>query len=102
LNPIDSNTGEELIFTNGQQYRLTFQTVVTLNGNYVDYNLSNGGLAYDLPAIVWQAHSYGQPGACTSLVLDNTWKVNYNNPNLYPNPPSGGQPAWNFHTCATA
>ena len=101
MNPVDPNTGTNFLLNMGTQYTFNFQTVVTLNGNYVDYIPSNGGIiTFDLPAIVWQTHSYGGDGSpCAILSIDNSWKANYNNSALYPNPPSGGLPTWNFQTC---
>ncbi|HZO94208.1 MAG TPA: LamG domain-containing protein [Candidatus Baltobacteraceae bacterium] len=100
LNPEDPNTGENWLFTLGTPYTFTFQTVVTFNGNYVYTYPSGGKLAVDIPAIVWQTHSFGGDGnPCDRLVLDNTYVGYVNGITQYGTVSPGGQPVWNFATC---
>ncbi len=56
MNPSTSN-GDNWLFTLGTSYTFTFQTIITLHGNYLYQGASDGGLAADIPAIVWQTHS---------------------------------------------
>jgi hypothetical protein len=68
----------------------------------------DGGIAIDVPAIVWQSHAEsgaapqnnGQP--CAILVIQNTYVAYVNGDNNYgviPDP-GGGQAIWNFHSRA--
>jgi hypothetical protein len=110
INPIDPETGSNFLLRLGAHYTFTFQTVVTLNGNYRFEDTKNGGLAVGVPAIVWQTHSYGQHiskawpdggGPCDLLVIQNTYRewsaggIQQYGHSLRP----GGLPVWNFHTC---
>jgi hypothetical protein len=111
MNPLDSNTGSNFVFETGGQYTFTFQTVVTLNGNYLLYDSTDSTHhAVDIPAIVWQTHDYnenacggaGQPecgGPCDALVIDNTYVAYSNGITQYGTVPEGGLPTWNFHSC---
>jgi hypothetical protein len=100
LNPIDPNTGTNFLLNNGTHYTFTFQTVVTFNGNYLYQGAADGGIAVDIPAIVWQTHSYGGSGQpCDALVLENTYVAYANGITKYGVVPQGGLPTWNFHSC---
>lgn len=109
INPIDPNTGTNFLLTLGAHYTFKFQTVVTLNGNYLFQDARSGGLAVDVPAIVWQTHSYGQHiskewpdggGPCDLLVIQNTYReFSEGRIMKYGRPQPGGLPVWNFHTC---
>jgi hypothetical protein len=100
MNPIDPNTGTNFMLANGTHYTFTFQTVVTLNGNVLYQGAASGGLAVDIPAIVWQTHSYGGPGGpCDLLVIGNTYVAYANGLTKYGVVAPGGQAMWNFHTC---
>jgi hypothetical protein len=100
INPLDPNTGTNFLLNNGTHYTFTFQTVVTFNGNYLYQGASDGGIAVDVPAIVWQTHSYGGSGQpCDSLVIDNTYVAYANGITEYGTVPQGGLPTWNFHSC---
>lgn len=101
LNPVDHSTGTNWLFTLGQKYTFTFQTVVTMNGNtaFVD-GLSGGHLAVDVPGLIWQAHSYGgDGGACTGLVIGNTHRAYESGITQYGTVSSPGSAVWNFHGC---
>lgn len=102
LNPVDPNTGTNFLLNIGAHYTFTFQTVVTFNGNYVYTGTPDGGIGVDLPAIVWQTHSYGGDGQdCDGLVLQNTYAAYVNGVTKYgviPDP-GGGQAIWDFRTC---
>jgi hypothetical protein len=90
-----------LLFAYGLHYTFYFQTVVTLNGNtYYGVN-PDQNLAVSIPAIVWQTHSYGTPGAgpCDMLVIGNTRKAYVSGYNGYGTVTGGGQPTWTFRTC---
>lgn len=100
MNPIDPNTGTNVMLDLGSKYRFTFQTVVTLNGNYGYQNLPSGGIGVDIPAIVWQTHDYGGNGEpCASLVLENTYVASANGLTLFGSVAQPGRPSWEFHTC---
>jgi hypothetical protein len=109
MNPVDANTGTNFLFELGSHYTFSFQTVVSLNGNVVYQDAPDGGLAVDLPAIVWQTHSYGGPppgsryegGTCDLLVIQNTYSAYLGGYKRYGSPPTprGGLATWNFHTC---
>jgi hypothetical protein len=101
VNPLDPNTGSNLMFTMGTHYTFHFQTAVTLNGNSGYGGHPGGGYAVDIPAIVWQTHSWGEnpgTGPCDMLVIDNTrrrYNAGYGGQVNEP-----GQPMWSFHTCS--
>ena len=99
MNPIDPNTGTNYELAVGGRYTFTFQTVVTLNGNYVYRDdLPNNHLAADLSAIVWQTHAMnGSP--CDTLVIGNTYAAYVQGLTLYGTQSPGGLPTWNFHSC---
>ncbi len=98
INPVDSSTGTNFLLNIGSHYTFTFQTVVTLNGNYVYQDGS--GYKVDLPGFVWQTHSYGGKGQpCDALVLDNTYVAYVNNNTQYGSPGPGGLPIWVFRSC---
>jgi Tectonin domain len=108
MNPIDASTGTNWMFTLGAKYTFLFQTVVTLNGNtaFVDPS-ADGGLAVDIPAILWQTHGYSDTqhpnaGPCDTLVIDNTWKAYYNGVTKYGTVSQPGNAVWGFHTCDDA
>jgi hypothetical protein len=102
MSPMDpNNTSSNFLLTMGAHYTYYFQTVVTLNGNYLYQGAADGGIAADIPAIVWQTHSYGGSGQpCDLLVIQNTYKAYTAGSTQYGNPVAqGGLPTWNFHTC---
>ncbi len=102
MNPVDASTGTNFLLNIGTHYTFTFQTVVTFNGNYVYTGTPDGGIGVDLPAIVWQTHSYGGSGQpCDALVLQNTYAAYVNGVTKYgviPDP-GGGQAIWDFRSC---
>ncbi|MDB5071843.1 MAG: hypothetical protein JWM87_2954 [Candidatus Eremiobacteraeota bacterium] len=103
VNPYDQYTNNNFQFTMGTHYTWHFQTVVTLNGNTVYGGHPGGGFAVDIPAIVWQTHSWGEnpgTGPCDMLVIGNTRKL-YNVGDMQwgvVNEP--GNPIWSFRTCS--
>ena len=100
MNPIDPNTGTNFLLGIGAHYTFAFQTVLTLNGNSLYQGAADGGLAVDIPAIVWQTHTYGGDGEpCDLLVIQNTYKAYIDGYTQYGTVAQGGQPTWNFHTC---
>jgi hypothetical protein len=103
VNPLDPNTNNNFQFTMGTHYTFHFQTVVTLNGNTVYGGHPGGGYAVDIPAIVWQTHSWGEnpgTGPCDMLVIGNTRKL-YNVGDMqYGVVPEPGNPIWSFRTCS--
>jgi hypothetical protein len=107
LNPVDPNTGTNYLLAIGSQYTFTFQTVVTFNGNYLfGTQVPSGGLAADIPAIVWQTHTYNEVapppdkgGPCDLLVIQNTRRASNSGFTQYDPVSGGGLPTWNFHTC---
>ncbi|MDB5072558.1 MAG: cell surface protein [Candidatus Eremiobacteraeota bacterium] len=100
MNPRDPSTGTNSLLVPGNHYTFTFQTVVTFNGNTLYQGASSGGLAADIPAIVWQTHSYGGSGSpCDLLVIGNTFVAYSNGVTKYGTVSQGGLPTWNFHTC---
>jgi hypothetical protein len=104
LNPRDQSTGTNYMFSIGSHYTFTFQTVVTLNGNTVYSGVpGREGLAGDIPAIMWQTHSYGQQyghGPCDVLTIENTnydsWTGLYDSATVA----NGGKAAWGFSSCS--
>lgn len=109
INPIDPSTSDVYKFTMGQHYSFFFQTVVTLNGNTFYGAAPDGNYAVNIPAIVWQTHSYNEnpgTGPCDLLTIGNTqqaYNIGYVDPthsSIYTNVPPGGQPTWTFHTCS--
>jgi hypothetical protein len=99
MHPLDPNTGGDFYLTLGSRYTFTFQTVVTLNGNYV-YELPGGPIGHesDLPGFVWQTHGEnGDP--CDALVLDNTARGYTAGDTQYGHPQAGGLPVWAFYSC---
>ncbi len=100
MNPTDSG-GSNLLFTYGQHYTFYFQTVVTLNGNTYYGTNPDGNFAVSIPAILWQTHSYGTPGAgpCDMLIIGNTKKAYNSGYTGYGTVTGGGQPTWTFRTC---
>jgi hypothetical protein len=103
MNPLDPNTNDNYQFTMGQHYSFFFQTVVTLNGNTFYGAAADGNYAVDIPAIVWQTHSWGEnpgTGPCDILAIGNTQQAANIGFPLYQNVPPGGQPTWTFHTCS--
>ncbi len=94
--PNDPNTGTNFYLTMGAHYTWTFQTVLQFNGNYYYAGAPDGGLAADIPALVFQTHG---DNPCDFLLIENTARAataNYNYPNVTT---PGGLPTWNFHTC---
>ena len=103
MNPIDPSTGTNFMLDAGMHYTYYFKTVVTLNGNTVYKYLSNGGLGVDIPAIVWQTHSYGEnpgTGPCDILAIGNTYVDYANGMTQYGVVTDGGKATWSFHTCS--
>jgi hypothetical protein len=101
MNPVDPNTGTNFLLAMGKPYTFTFQTVVKFNGNDLYEGAKDGGLAVDIPAIVWQTHSDGGDGQpCDTLVIQNTYVAYANGITKYGAVPQGGLPTWNFHSCA--
>ncbi len=100
LQPADPSTGADFFLALGSRYTFTFQTVVTLNGNYV-YQRQPGeptGWQNDLPGFVWQTHGEnGDP--CAELVLENTQRAYDAAVTQYGTPQAGGLPIWVFTTC---
>ncbi len=100
MNPIDAATGTNFLLDMGRHYTFTFQTVLALNGNVVYEHGADGRLAVDLPAIVWQTHSYGGNGGdCDGLVIQNTYVASVNGSTQYGSPGEGGAPIWTFRSC---
>jgi hypothetical protein len=101
MNPVDPSTGTNFLLNLGSHYTFTFQTVVTLNGNTAFRDdLPNGHLGVDIPAIVWQTHSYGGSGQpCAALVIGNTYAAWVNGITQYGTQSPGGQATWNFYSC---
>jgi hypothetical protein len=101
INPIDATTGIQFLLHMGQPYVWTFETVVNFHGNFRYQGSPNGGIAADIPAIVWQTHSYNGDGEpCDLLVIQNTYVAYANGIDKYGLVEQGGRPTWNFHTCA--
>jgi hypothetical protein len=100
IDPIDPSTGHNFLLAMGAHYTFTFRTIVRLNGNTAYRHLPGGRLAIDLPAIVWQTHSYGGSGSpCDELVISNTVRAATDGSAQYGSPAEPGAPVWNFHTC---
>lgn len=101
MDPVDHSTGTNWLFTLGQKYTFTFQTVVTLNGNTAyESSAPAGHLAVDIPGLIWQAHSYGGSGdTCTSLVITNTYRAYQEGITQYGTVSSPGAAVWDFHSC---
>jgi hypothetical protein len=103
LNPYDPQTGTNYLLRIGSHYSFTFQTVVTFNGNYAYQGAPDGGLAADIPAIVWQTHTLddgsqtAQP--CDILTIQNTYKKSTDGYHGYDPVSAPGSPTWNFKTC---
>ncbi|HEY0396006.1 MAG TPA: tectonin domain-containing protein [Candidatus Elarobacter sp.] len=103
VNPVDPNTNTNLKFTMGQHYTFFFQTVVTLNGNTYYGAAPDGNYAVNIPAIIWQTHSWGEnpgTGPCDMLDISNTRREYNAGYTGYGTVTGGGRPIWTFHTCS--